>query len=174
LNCTSKSFSCNFLDLAVKQILKVYPVISLTNVLNEGIEMIHMPHVHFNNSITAKLGVINSQFHRFLRLCSCKEFFVSQMVSFIVQLKNKGYPLKWRASCKPTWSLFFSAVHFCVFCISCCVFLFLSISLCLLLASSIAESSCCFQNCGRNSIGRLVFSLAFTHCRELMKSVRKL
>jgi hypothetical protein len=94
LNCTSKSFSCNFLDLAVKQILKIYRVISLTNVLYEGIEMIHMPHVHFNISITAKLGVINSQFHRFLRLCSCKEFFVSQMVSFIVQLKNKGYPLK--------------------------------------------------------------------------------
>jgi hypothetical protein len=94
LNCTSKSFSCNFLDLAVKQILKIYRVISLTNVLYEGIEMIHMPRVHFNISITAKLGVINSQFHRFLRLCSCKEFFVSQMVSFIVQLKNKGYPLK--------------------------------------------------------------------------------
>jgi hypothetical protein len=93
-NCTSKSFSCNFLDLAMKQILKIYRVISLTNVLYEGIEMIHMPHVDFNISITAKLGVINSQFHRFLRLCSCKEFFVSQMVSFIVQLKNKGYPLK--------------------------------------------------------------------------------
>jgi hypothetical protein len=55
--------------------------------------MICMPHVHSNISITALLG-ISSQFYRFLRLCSCKEFFVSQMVSLIVLLKNKGYPLK--------------------------------------------------------------------------------
>jgi hypothetical protein len=49
-----------------------------------GIEMIRMPHVHSNISITAKLGVINNQFYRFLRLCSCKKFFVFQMVSLIV------------------------------------------------------------------------------------------
>jgi len=55
--------------------------------------MICMPHVHSNISITAKLVVINNQFYRFLRLCSCKEFFVSQMVNLIVLLKNKGYPL---------------------------------------------------------------------------------
>jgi hypothetical protein len=42
----------------------------------------------------AKLGVINSQFYSFLRLCSCKEFLVFQMVSLIVFLKVKGYPLK--------------------------------------------------------------------------------
>ncbi len=59
-----------------------------------GIEMIRMPHVHSNISITAKLGVINSQFYRFLRICSCKKFFVFQMVSLIVLLKVKGYPLK--------------------------------------------------------------------------------
>jgi hypothetical protein len=59
-----------------------------------GIEIICMPHVHSNISIIAKLGVINSQFYRFLRCCSCKEFFVSQMISFIVLLKIKGYPLK--------------------------------------------------------------------------------
>jgi hypothetical protein len=41
-----------------------------------------------------KLGVINSQFNRFSRLCSCKEFFVSQMVGIIVLLKNNGYPPK--------------------------------------------------------------------------------
>ncbi len=58
-----------------------------------GIEMIGMPHVHSNISRTAKLGAINSQFYRFLRLCSCK-FFVFQMVSLIVFLKVKGYPLK--------------------------------------------------------------------------------
>ncbi len=128
----------------------------------------------------------------------------SQMVSLIVILKNKGYPLKillkrttgllnkpkflfgishseysewfciksckWGASCKPTWSLFSSAVLFCVFCLSCCVFLLFVISLCcyLLLASSMAESSRCLWNCSRNSVRRLVFSPAFTHCRELI------
>jgi len=56
--------------------------------------MIRMPHVHSNISMTAKLGVINSQFYRFLRLCSCKKFFVFQMVSLIVFLKAKGYPFK--------------------------------------------------------------------------------
>jgi hypothetical protein len=59
-----------------------------------GIEMIRMPHVHSNISMTAKLGVINSQFYRFLRLCSCKKFFVFQMASLIVLLKAKGYPFK--------------------------------------------------------------------------------
>jgi hypothetical protein len=56
--------------------------------------MIRMPHVHSNISMTAKLRVINSQFYRFLRLCSCKKYFVFQMVSLIVFLKAKGYPLK--------------------------------------------------------------------------------
>jgi hypothetical protein len=42
----------------------------------------------------SKLGVISSQFYRFLRLCSCKKFFVFQMVSLIVFLKAKGYPFK--------------------------------------------------------------------------------
>jgi hypothetical protein len=54
--------------------------------------MIRMPHVRSNISMTAKLGVINSQFYRFSRLCSCKKFFVFQMVSLIVFLKAKGYP----------------------------------------------------------------------------------
>jgi hypothetical protein len=44
----------------------------------------------------------------------------------------------------------------------------------LLLASSMPESSCCFQICSRNSVQRLVFSLALTHCRELMKLVGRL
>jgi len=59
-----------------------------------GIEMIRMPHVHSNISMTAKLGFINRQFYRFLRLCSCKKFFVFQMVSLIVFRKAKGYPLQ--------------------------------------------------------------------------------
>jgi hypothetical protein len=52
--------------------------------------MICMPHVQSNMSITAKLGVItpNSQFYRYLRLCSCDEFFVSHMVNLIVLLRN--------------------------------------------------------------------------------------
>jgi hypothetical protein len=58
-----------------------------------GIEMIHMPHVHSNISV-ANLGVINSQFYRFLRVCSCKELLVSQMVSLIVLLKIQGYAQK--------------------------------------------------------------------------------
>jgi hypothetical protein len=77
---------------------------------------------------------------------------------------------KWGASWNlPTWS-FFLVVLFCVFSLLCCVFLFCVFSLycCLLLASSIAESSCCFRICSRNSVHRLVFTLAFTHCRELM------
>jgi hypothetical protein len=45
-------------------------------------------------SMTTKLGVINSQFYRFLRLCSCKKFFIFQMVSLIVFLKAKGHPFK--------------------------------------------------------------------------------
>ncbi len=44
--------------------------------------------------MTAKLGVIGSQFYRFLRLCSCKKLFVFQMVALIDFLKVKGYPFK--------------------------------------------------------------------------------
>ncbi len=53
---------------------------------------IRMPHVQSNISMTVKLGVINSQFYRFLRLCSCKKFSVFQIISLIVFLKEKGYP----------------------------------------------------------------------------------
>jgi hypothetical protein len=59
-----------------------------------GIEMVCMPNVHSNISITAKLGIINSQFYRFLRPCSCEELFVSQMASHIVLLKNERLPSK--------------------------------------------------------------------------------
>jgi hypothetical protein len=54
-------------------------------------------------SQVAKLGIVNSQFYKFLRLCSSKDFFVSQMVSLIVPLKNKGYPLN--ILCKRTRGL---------------------------------------------------------------------
>jgi hypothetical protein len=50
----------------------------------------------------------------------------------------------------------------------CFVFLSFASSLCccLLLASNMVESSHCYRNCNRNLVWRLVFSLAFTHCRE--------
>jgi len=97
LNCMSKGFSCNFLDLVVRQT----PQGLSSDIFDKdfqpdyaGIEMIRMPHVHSNISMTAKLGIINSQCYRFLRLCSCKKFFVFQMVSLIVFLEVKGYPSK--------------------------------------------------------------------------------
>jgi hypothetical protein len=48
---------------------------------------------------------------------------------------------------------------------------FLSLSVGLLLAISMAESSPCLRNCSRNSVRRLMLA---THRRELMKSVGKL
>jgi hypothetical protein len=41
-------------------------------------------------SITSKLGVIDSQFYMFLRLCSSGVSLVSQMVTAIVCLKTKS------------------------------------------------------------------------------------
>jgi hypothetical protein len=73
-----KGFSCKFLDLTVR----LSPQGVSCDIFDKcsqpeyaGIEMIRMPHVHSNISMTAKLGVINSQFYRLLRLCSCKKFF---------------------------------------------------------------------------------------------------
>jgi hypothetical protein len=93
----SEGFSYNFLDLAVRR----SPQGLSCDILDKpsqpeyaGIEMIRMPDVHSNISITVKLGVINSQFYRFLRLCSCNKLFVFHMVSLIFLLKVKGYPLK--------------------------------------------------------------------------------
>jgi hypothetical protein len=59
-----------------------------------GIDMMHMPCVHSNISVTARLDITYSQFHSFFRHCSSPVFFVSQMVSLIILLKNKGYTLK--------------------------------------------------------------------------------
>jgi hypothetical protein len=97
LNCTSKGFSCNFLDLVVWQSpqgLSCDIFDKCSQPEYAGIEMIRMPQIHSSISMTVKLGVINSQFYRFLRLCSCKKYFVFQKVSLIVFLKPKGYPLK--------------------------------------------------------------------------------
>ncbi len=54
-----------------------------------GSDMIHMPQVYI-----AQLGIINSQFYRFLRLSSSKVVFFSQMVSFIILLNSSCYSLK--------------------------------------------------------------------------------
>jgi hypothetical protein len=40
LNCTSKGFSCNFLDLTVRQSPQVYPVTFLTNALNQSMQVL--------------------------------------------------------------------------------------------------------------------------------------
>jgi hypothetical protein len=45
-------------------------------------------------SRTGKLVVINSQFYIFVELCSREKLFVFQIVSRIVFLKAKDYPLK--------------------------------------------------------------------------------
>jgi hypothetical protein len=42
-----------------------------------------------------------------------------------------------------------------------------SLCCCLLLATVMAES-CYFWTCNRNSVCRLVFTLVYTHCRELI------
>jgi hypothetical protein len=93
MNSTSKGFSHNFLDLDVKQTCPQGISCDIFDTCSQpefaGIDMIHMPHVHCNISIIVKLGVINSQFYRFLRLCSSKDFFVSLMVSLNVLPKNK-------------------------------------------------------------------------------------
>jgi hypothetical protein len=86
LNCTSKGFSCNFLDLAVRQ--------SPKGLSCDIFDKRSQPECLMFIPISQLLGFINSQFYRFLRLCSCKKFFVFQMVSLIVLLKIKGYPLK--------------------------------------------------------------------------------
>jgi hypothetical protein len=64
LNCTSKGFSCNFLDRNVRQ----SPQGLSCNIFYKrfqpkyaSIEMIKMFHAHFNISMVVKLGVINSQ-----------------------------------------------------------------------------------------------------------------
>ncbi len=63
LNSMCKGFSCNFLDLTVR----LSPQGVSCDIFDKcsqpeyaGIEMIRMPHVHSNISMTAKLGVINS------------------------------------------------------------------------------------------------------------------
>jgi hypothetical protein len=79
---TERVISCN-LDLAISNVLKVYPVISLVNFLNQIMPVLTcfvLPQFLSNISNTAQLDVINTQFYRFLKFCSSKIFFFSQMV----------------------------------------------------------------------------------------------
>jgi len=94
LNCTSKGFSCNFLDLAVRQSPKGLSCDIFDKCSQPEYAAIEMIRCLMFIPISQLLGFINSQFYRFSRLCSCKKFFVFQMVSLIVLLKIKGYPLK--------------------------------------------------------------------------------
>ncbi len=58
-------------------------MISLVNVLNQIMPVLTcfvLLQFLSNMSNTAQLDVINTQFYRFLKLCSSKIFFVSQMV----------------------------------------------------------------------------------------------
>jgi hypothetical protein len=57
--------------------------------------------------------------------------------------------------------------------VSFCCFV-ISLGGCLFLASSMVGTSHCLQIWSKNSVGRLVFSLVFMDCRELMKLVEKL
>jgi hypothetical protein len=54
-----------------------------------GIEMIRMPHVHSNISITVKLGLINSQFYRLLRHCENGDFSIL-MKDILVSSQSTG------------------------------------------------------------------------------------
>ncbi len=60
LNCISKGFSCNSLDLLVKMKSSRYIIWYFCKYWNN-----QKFHVHSDISITANLGVINSQFYKF-------------------------------------------------------------------------------------------------------------
>ncbi len=97
LNCMSKGCSCNFLDLALRQSpqgLSFDIFDKRSQPEYAGIEMIRMPHVHSNISMTVKLGVINSDFYRHLRLFVVVRSFLSSRWSALLLLQAKGYLLK--------------------------------------------------------------------------------
>ncbi len=94
MNCTYICFLCNFLDFASNPTPRglLYDISDKPEYA--GIDMIHMPHIQSNICISVKVGIINSQFYRFLRLCNSKVFFTSQMVGLAVLWEDKGYPLR--------------------------------------------------------------------------------
>ncbi len=97
LNCRSKGFSFNFLDLAARQ----SPQGLSCDIFDKhsqpeyaGIEMIRMPHVHSNISMTGSWGLSIVNFTHSWGFVVVRSFLVFQMVSLIVFLKVKGDPLK--------------------------------------------------------------------------------
>jgi hypothetical protein len=62
--------------------------------------MMIMPHVHSNISMNAKLGVLNSQFYKFLKLCSCKSLPNCQS-----SCHSKGKRLPFKSASKENWKV---------------------------------------------------------------------
>lgn len=94
LNCTSKGDSCAFLDLKISQTalgLEVDIYDKREQPEYSGLKIIRMPHIESNISNMAKYGVINSQIHRYLRLCTTKEGFINQCSNLIILLLQKDY-----------------------------------------------------------------------------------
>lgn len=97
LNCTSRGDSCVFLDLRISQSaigLEVDIYAKRQQPEYSNLHIIKMPHIDSNISNMAKYGVISSQFHRFSRLCSSKESFITQCNNLISLLIHKGYNVR--------------------------------------------------------------------------------
>jgi hypothetical protein len=66
LNCISNGFLCDFLDLGIMQSHWgiAYDIVDkFSQPEYASIDMICIPHLHFNSPITAKLGFTSSQFY---------------------------------------------------------------------------------------------------------------
>ena len=59
-----------------------------------NLDIIRMPHIFSNISLTTKYGAICSQLFRFSRLCSSKIAFIIQSCGLILLLVKKGYSFK--------------------------------------------------------------------------------
>jgi WD40 repeat protein len=105
---------------------------------------------------------------------------VNFQANWIVQLVNLHCESfckeshKWGASVSP-FGLFFplQSVSLCFVFLFCVLFFlplrfFLFYPLCCLLLATVMAESCYFWTCNRNSVCRLVFTLVYTHCRELI------
>ena len=94
LNCSSRGDTCALLDLNISQSasgLEVDIYDKRSQPEYSGVQIIRMPDIESNISVIAKYGVINSQLHRFFRLCTTKEAFIAQCTNLIILLIQKGY-----------------------------------------------------------------------------------
>jgi hypothetical protein len=99
----SKGFSCNFLDLAVRQSpqgLSCDIFDKCSQPEYTGIERIRMPHVHSNISITVKLGVINCQLQVVKALYLYEVFCLSDGQSYC---PSEDQMLSFKVSSKENW-----------------------------------------------------------------------